>query len=111
MQHSHDGRHWCCAPRWGAGQAGREGVCQGDARAPVLAPLGAMAQMPCLCKSLVHFLEKWLETFQQQMYLSPKGGKKKSLAYINSVWMVNNVERRKCRRAINKLRLHLVARM
>lgn len=40
-----------------------------------------------------------------------KRGEKKSLAYINSVWMVNNVERRKCRRAINKLRLHLVARM
>lgn len=95
----------------GAGQAGGEGVCRGDARAPVPAPLGAVAQTPCSHKSSVHFTEKWLETFQQQMYPSPKGEEKKEILLTLTVWMVNNVERRKCREEINKLRLYLEARM
>lgn len=70
---------------WARTGAGGEGVCGGDTGPPTPAPRG------CGTDTLpMHFSEKRLETFQQQMCPSPKG--KKHPAYINSVWMVNNVE-------------------
>jgi len=46
-----------------------------------------------LCAVLSASPEEWLEMLQKQMCASPK--RKKYLAYIDSVWMVNCVQRRK----------------
>lgn len=59
----------------------------------------AVVLVPSLPESSAPFSEKQLESLQQQMWPSPKG--KKYLAYINSVWVVNNAQSTKRHGAIH----------